>query len=708
MNATVLSPANTTAIILNFQGSKDTIGCLQALQRMPDKPSRTIIVDNGSGDGSVDSIKEWLGTENISFLCLDCDTDIPVFSESAAAYALVCLPDNNGYAAGNNAGISLALRDSACRAFWILNNDTEPQSGALKALCHCLNASPEKGMAGSTLAYYHNHDRVQCAGGFSFNSFLGTTKAVCGEFVLSLAMAMNTQEVNEKISYISGASLFIRREVIESIGLLAEEYFLYYEDTEFGLRARKRGYGLAWAPDSLVFHKEGGSSGASSGAGKSSMTRPPLIDYLSLRNRMYLMRSSFPYTLPFAVASYAGVIIRRIQRRQTHRIPLVLRALWHGLTKQTGRPQWSLDRAAPQKNILFITARADFGGGPEHLWQLLKHMPVRERLYVACPQDYPYFERFCRIIGTDKVCLVPHRKFTLESLWKLRSFCKQHTITVLHSHGKGAGVYSRFLTLLTGIPVVHTFHGVHMGEYGLLKKCLYRMYERCMSLITRKGIAVSQGEYRNIVHEGLMPKKKLFLIPNGVEVPESMPGDPAGPPYHVVCVTRFTYQKNSEFLVDIACCLQSMKRLSHFTFILIGDGPERNTVMQRARESGLDWAIKFTGATPDPHLFFRQSLCFLSTSRWEGMPLAVLEAMAHGLPAVVSDVVGNRDAVQQGATGILYPEGNAQAAAEALCHMADNHQIRKKYILQSREFIASHHNVQQMAVHTLNVLLDEK
>ena len=92
------------------------------------------------------------------------------------------------------------------------------------------------------------------------------------------------------------------------------------------------------------------------------------------------------------------------------------------------------------KKILYITLRADFGGGPEHLLGLIKNISEKYDIYVAAPKDCPYWERYEDIIGGAKMFELPHRSFKISSLKKMIAFASKNDICVLHSHGKGAGV----------------------------------------------------------------------------------------------------------------------------------------------------------------------------------------------------------------------------------------------------------------------------
>lgn len=325
-------------ILLNYKGISDTVACLEALRRLETAPGRIIIVDNGSGEEEVTDLMAGWTAVNLRYglsapVVLSQGDPLPECSS-----ILLALDDNGGFSSGNNAGIRLAMQDRCCRAFWLLNNDTEPAPEALDALCARLNQRQDAGFCGSTLCYAHEPDMVQCAGGCTLSPLTGVTAFLLGGEPLSAVISREPEPIENGMAYVCGASLLAKRETLEEIGLLAEEYFLYYEDAEWGLRARRAGYGLAWAPASHVLHKEGGSTGAESAAEGREFSRSAWVDYLSLRNRVYMMRKQHPWALPLVLLSYLGVMLNRIRRGQADRIPLVCRAAWDGLRCRMGKP----------------------------------------------------------------------------------------------------------------------------------------------------------------------------------------------------------------------------------------------------------------------------------------------------------------------------------------------------------------------------------
>ena len=329
---TPLQPTYTAAIILNYNGAADTIDCLRSLYTLNTPPGLILVVDNHSTDNScADIIQAW---QQWAFPVVTSNS----FHITTEHAIFLALPTNEGFSSGNNAGIQYALKNPTFQAIWILNNDTEVLSDALDNLCTCLNGHPKAGIAGSTLVYAHGHRTVQCAGGFNINKYFGTTTAVCGHNDLSAVLQTPVAEITPQIDYLCGASMLIKREVFDRIGLFREDYFLYYEDAEFCLRATNARFTLAWAPSSIVYHKEGGSTAAKSAVQDREFHRPAWVDYLSLRNRVYMMRKHYPWALPLVLLSYLGVMVNRIRRGQADRILLVCRAAWDGLRGHMGKP----------------------------------------------------------------------------------------------------------------------------------------------------------------------------------------------------------------------------------------------------------------------------------------------------------------------------------------------------------------------------------
>ena len=315
--------------------------------------------------------------------------------------------------------------------------------------------------------------------------------------------------------------------------------------------------------------------------------------------------------------------------------------------------------------VLHISGRSDHGGGPEHLLQAISADLCGIVHHIACPESGLYWNRFCHRLGRDHLCSIPHRRLSLAALLDLRTFARAQKIQVIHSHGMSGGIYGRLLGLLTGLPVLHTFHGVPVTPG--LKHRFYQIAELALAQITNCGIAVSAGE-ADLVHKRWKSYRgRLAVVPNGIDIGNEPPPWspwPNGDEVRIVSFSRRNHQKHPELLIEIARCLTLLG--ARFRMDAYGEGLDHPELAAEALRRGVGDHLYFHPPTDDPGGSLMGRHVYLSTSRWEGMPLAVLEAWRSGLVVVATDVIGNRDLVADGQTGCLFPSGQGRRAARMI------------------------------------------
>ncbi len=216
--------AGVVVLLLNWNNWKDTNECLASLQGLAYDDWQVLVLDNGSTDDSVARIRERFPEVEI-----------------------MELGTNLGFATGNNAGIRRALQRGAMYV-WLLNNDTTVDPKALRSMVEKAEADSKIGAVGSAIYYTAEPERVQTWGGGYVDFWLGRHR----HFLRPVA--------DEKIQYLTGASLLLRRAALESAGLLDEGFFLYWEDADICFRIRQSGWRLAVAEGSKVWHKEHGTA----------------------------------------------------------------------------------------------------------------------------------------------------------------------------------------------------------------------------------------------------------------------------------------------------------------------------------------------------------------------------------------------------------------------------------------------------------------
>jgi len=250
-------------LLINWNNEPDTAECLDSCLKLDYANFRIIVVDNGSVDDSGTRLKKRF-------------PDVEVIKTGS----------NLGFSGGNNVGIRHALSLGA-EYIWLLNNDTVVDSAALSTLVGMAENDRTIGMVGSKIHYHDAPSKIWYAGAWLDkrypyrSSHRGLNEEDRGQYDLA-----------GETGYVSGCSLLATKRMIEKVGLLDDDLFLYYEDIDWNARAVKKGWKAVYCPSSLVFHKVSISIGG--------MDSPRMKYYLA-RNLLYFIRHNFPETFLQAV-----------------------------------------------------------------------------------------------------------------------------------------------------------------------------------------------------------------------------------------------------------------------------------------------------------------------------------------------------------------------------------------------------------------------
>jgi len=235
-------------VIVNYRTAELTIDCLRSLEEEVRALGgvHVVVTDNGSNDGSAERIAGALVRQH--------------WNDWAE---LLPLEHNRGYSAGNNAAIRPALEQDPPDYVLLLNSDTLVRPAALAELVRFMDAHPAVGIAGSRL---EDLDGNQEHSGFRFPSMIselesGLRWGVFSRLVPDRVVAPAPVNVAHAVDWVAGASLMVRRQVFDDIGLLDEGYFLYFEEVDFCFKARRAGWSCWYLPESRVVHLVGRSTG---------------------------------------------------------------------------------------------------------------------------------------------------------------------------------------------------------------------------------------------------------------------------------------------------------------------------------------------------------------------------------------------------------------------------------------------------------------
>ena len=224
-------------VLLNYNGAEDTIDCLKSLQKIDHPAVKTIVVDNASTDDSVERLN--IAQKDYEFILLKSE-------------------ENNGFSAGNNIGIRYALESGADYVL-LLNNDTVVEPDFLSVAIEASEHDNSVGLTIGKILYYKESDLIWYGGGelrqpYNYSIHLGFRENKDNP-------KFNTQRY---VTYATGCFFLLKRQAIEKVGLMNENFFMYCEDTDYSIRMIRCGYKMLYCPQSVIYHKVSSSTGKGS------------------------------------------------------------------------------------------------------------------------------------------------------------------------------------------------------------------------------------------------------------------------------------------------------------------------------------------------------------------------------------------------------------------------------------------------------------
>lgn len=245
-------------VVLSFNNYLDTCECVESLNNIDYPNYKIFIVDNCSTDGSPQRLKDRFPD-----------------------HCFICNDRNSGFAGGNNIGIKLALGIEA-DFVWIINNDTVVKRDALEKMVARANLDPSIGIVASKIFYYCKPDMIHFAGG-KIQKWKGSSRHIgMGEIDDGRFNAA------KEMDFATGASMLARADMIKEVGLMREDYFLYFEDTDWCLRAKEAGWKIVFEPEAHIWHKVNATTG----------NENPKIRYYVSRNRLICCKLHYKLFLP--------------------------------------------------------------------------------------------------------------------------------------------------------------------------------------------------------------------------------------------------------------------------------------------------------------------------------------------------------------------------------------------------------------------------
>ena len=282
------SAERVAAVVLNFNGAEDTLGCLESLKTMRPAPGEIHVVDNASDDDSVERIRARFPAVNVSV------------NEA-----------NHGFGGGLNPLLERLLQNGA-KWIWLLNNDTRVAPDALSRLLEHASARPDAGAVGARILDLHPPNALQTWGGGRIAWWRGSSRHFTAE------------TADCELDYITGASMLLHTSPLRETGLFDARFFLYWEDADLCLRLRAASWKLTVAADAVVYHRLSGTTVEAS-AGKDELINASAVRFF----RKHAPLGGWPAIVIGTIARIA----RRLLRGDLE----AARAVWRGVIRGLGR-----------------------------------------------------------------------------------------------------------------------------------------------------------------------------------------------------------------------------------------------------------------------------------------------------------------------------------------------------------------------------------
>ena len=305
---------SVAVVVLNWRTADDLIVCLESVSRSDYPSFRVIVCDNGSGDDVEEKVIAWTSRRYVGsargavFQRLDrAAAETWPIGVQPPAVSFIQTGENLGFAGGNNVGLRLVQRSKHFDYAWLLNPDTVVDPKALVELVRRAEESSDVGIVGSTLVYEDDRTTIQARGGATYSRWTG----LCSHLGIGekLGDLKRENDIEAEMDYVIGASMLVSMRFLNTIGLLREDYFLYYEELDWSYRSREQ-FRLAYASNSIVFHKEGRAIGSSHRVRPSDLS----LRYL-YRNRMLFAWRNDRLMFPLVWLSIAREILVWLRRR---------------------------------------------------------------------------------------------------------------------------------------------------------------------------------------------------------------------------------------------------------------------------------------------------------------------------------------------------------------------------------------------------------
>ena len=358
--------------------------------------------------------------------------------------------------------------------------------------------------------------------------------------------------------------------------------------------------------------------------------------------------------------------------------------------------------------VLYLVTKSERGGAQVHVLDLIRTLRDRIEPIVACGDDGFLIEE-CRRLGVETHVLPdlvhPIRPVQdARGILAVAALLRRCRPDIIHGHTGKAGLIARLAGWITQTPALYTVHSWSFVGTSRLTASVAIWLERAVRFAGGTIIEVCRSNFTMARRRSVVNTGKHLMIWNSVPDTQVRARPVVGRPIRILMAARFVVHKQHAFLLHaLAGIDQPFWRLT-----LAGDGPLKAEMEQLSIRLGLQDRITFTGDTDQVSSLLADTDIFVLSSRYESLPLSIIEAMRAGLPVVASDVGGVRELVANGITGYVVPHSNSEILKERLRELITSAGTRRRMGQMGRLHYERHFTAETMAGAVLSLYRDHR
>ena len=331
-----------------------------------------------------------------------------------------------------------------------------------------------------------------------------------------------------------------------------------------------------------------------------------------------------------------------------------------------------------RQTIVHITSWRNKGGGTAIAKEIMLNADVSSRtIYLENSKPYT---KLNNITGRNKNIYIPFHNVLL-SVFYILCLIKKHKHLLIHSHGKRAGIHSRFCKILfpKKVKVIHTFHGI--ASSNVLNRFLSLIMESILSNLTTAVIANGKAELT--MFRGVFKLRCKSMRINQPYNRDNIINVKRNKISRIGFAARMEKGKLQRDLIQLISLFNLKHPKRKLKLVLCGDGTYKNDILRLGKKL-LPGQVSYLGHLKDMRKFYNQIDAYAHFSLYEGMPLSLVDAVVCGLPCISTNVDGSRDVIQQSGGGWLVPLFNTSQQLSVLEEVVFHSQKYKNKLLKSK------------------------